>query len=468
MKGSFKVIFTVAWIVIYFATLAVDGGGDVDPSSSSSPSPSHCSESNSSTLTIEPVEEPTDFELTFDETWSTNNTSFQHCHWEKKPCGSQSYDIRVAYHNASLKRLQQQQFLQEMEHSIVMAMDLWSRAIQRRPNPNPQVLHLTRSLMRDCGSMFHQPFQTKILLNFGLLLCFKVKPLPASAVATVMGCFEPLLEDPVDGLPRIASVTLNSVALDMMRRGKKRFNQCEWTNVIAHEIGHALGFPEAARKRGLIDVDIDILSREIHFCGVSATREWRRLSGCRRSFPPLDKDGIHWPEEDCINLELMTPAFVSIVQDSDGKTNARSPISRLTLAALEDVGYHVNYNCADEAQHILSDQQCKCQRQKQDPLTCRPRRRGIIRLRRRLRRLRRKVVQNGIQGRDRLGNVAKRFFTIIRKGYLLKLWWWRRKYRYLKKRLARILKQMECAIPIKVYVLQNRQPQAHIRDYFNK
>ena len=304
-------------------------------------------------------------------------------------------------------------------------------------------------LKKECGTIF-QKNQTKIKLNFGLLLCFKFGTFPESSASNIAGA-KAQYKDPKDGLPSIATIVVNSNYLEVE---DDAFSVCKWANIIAHEIGHALGFPDAAMNRGL--VDHDRRAEEAHFCGGNATEEWRRFSGCRKSFPPLDVEGHHWPEDDCMELELMTPELSSIQRDGYGKANGRLPLSRLTLAALEDINYQVNYNCADEDKFILPTRRCKCRTQEVDPILCHPNRWKITQRRMKYRRFRRKFLGfrrkflgAGVKRLVGIGNVVKRSFKIIQKGYFLKRWWWRRKYRAFAKRLATIRKRLIDAFTVK-------------------
>jgi len=68
----------------------------------------------------------------------------------------------------------------------------------------------------------------------------------------------------------------------------------------------------------------------------AASREWRALTGCLASIP-IDKDDCaHWDSK-CIPTELMTDNF----------RHNTSKLSRLTVAAMEDLGYVVDYGAAD-------------------------------------------------------------------------------------------------------------------------
>jgi hypothetical protein len=110
------------------------------------------------------------------------------------------------------------------------------------------------------------------------------------------------------------------------------------TAVIMHEMGHVLGlgtlwdtsyFDFVNYKRG-------------GYTGENALQEYRRLSGdSSATYVPLETGGgrgtayYHW-SEDVFDDELMT-----------GYVNGDMPISRVTIGALEDLGYTVSYAQAE-------------------------------------------------------------------------------------------------------------------------
>jgi subtilisin-like proprotein convertase family protein len=111
-------------------------------------------------------------------------------------------------------------------------------------------------------------------------------------------------------------------------------------SVITHEMGHVLGFgtnwDELGLRQGAGTVNPT-------FTGANAMREFGTLSGgsATRAVPLANVGGpgtrdAHWREA-VFGNELMT-GFLN-----DGP----NPLSRLTIAALQDMGYEVSYAAAD-------------------------------------------------------------------------------------------------------------------------
>ena len=96
-----------------------------------------------------------------------------------------------------------------------------------------------------------------------------------------------------------------------------------------------------------------------NYFGVNAQREWENL-GCTTPIPietdtgRIGTDFGHW-DEVCLARELMTGFLTSFFE---------SPLSRITVGGLEDLGFTVNYDNADD--FTLADVNNSC---------CNPRRR---------------------------------------------------------------------------------------------
>ncbi len=111
-------------------------------------------------------------------------------------------------------------------------------------------------------------------------------------------------------------------------------------DVILHEMAHVLGFGTLWARMGFI---IGSGGNNPQFIGTAATREFRTLGGNRLGNVPVANTGSfgtregHWREL-VFGDELLT-GFLS---------GAERPISRMSIASFEDMGYLVDYTEADE------------------------------------------------------------------------------------------------------------------------
>ena len=105
-------------------------------------------------------------------------------------------------------------------------------------------------------------------------------------------------------------------------------------STILHEMGHVLGIGTLWNYKKLID-------EEAHaYTGEHALSEYRKLEDGVNSVPTEDDGGRgtangHWEKDDFDN-ELMT-----------GFLSSSSPLSKVTIGSLADLGYQVNYDAAD-------------------------------------------------------------------------------------------------------------------------
>ena len=83
-----------------------------------------------------------------------------------------------------------------------------------------------------------------------------------------------------------------------------------------------------------------------------ASREYQRVSGCSGAIPLEQSmpgsNCVHWAEG-CLLSEVMTSA-----------ANTRLPVSRLTIAGLEDLGYEVDYSQAESFTAADLNPSCVC------------------------------------------------------------------------------------------------------------
>ena len=110
-------------------------------------------------------------------------------------------------------------------------------------------------------------------------------------------------------------------------------------DVITHEMGHVLGIGTLWKMKGLITGSGTSTPT---FNGANAMREFGALSGTGPTPVPVEDEGGpgtaegHWDEEK-FRTELMS-GFISTPDN---------PLSRLTVASLQDLGYEVDLSAAE-------------------------------------------------------------------------------------------------------------------------
>ena len=126
----------------------------------------------------------------------------------------------------------------------------------------------------------------------------------------------------------------------------------EVDRVVLHEIGHVLGIGTLWSSSGFLKLDVD----RPEFTGPRATAEYERVSpksaaSARRlgvQGVPVEDDGIHWRASDyeddghehayTVLGDLMRPG---------GNRSQNNLITAVTMGALDDLGYEVDYAQAD-------------------------------------------------------------------------------------------------------------------------
>lgn len=118
-------------------------------------------------------------------------------------------------------------------------------------------------------------------------------------------------------------------------------------SVILHEMAHVLGFGTLWQQFGLVQ---GLDSPNPTYVGPNALREYRSLFGVPTAtgVPVEDQGGpgtagSHW-RESVFDTELMT-GFAELA-------GTATPISRITVGAMQDLGYQVNYGRADGYQRF--------------------------------------------------------------------------------------------------------------------
>jgi Leishmanolysin len=110
-------------------------------------------------------------------------------------------------------------------------------------------------------------------------------------------------------------------------------------DVITHEMGHVLGIGTVWSDKGLLDGEG---SSNPTFSGRNAKREFGKLKGIGRAPVPVENTGGpgtrdgHW-RESVFRNELMS-GFIAM---------PGNPLSKLTVASLQDLGYEVRMSAAE-------------------------------------------------------------------------------------------------------------------------
>ncbi|MGC4031720.1 MAG: fibronectin type III domain-containing protein [Tepidisphaeraceae bacterium] len=123
-------------------------------------------------------------------------------------------------------------------------------------------------------------------------------------------------------------------------------------DVILHEMGHVLGIGSTWKADALM---VGSNSKQPRYIGDNAVREYNDLFGTDGLSIPIENTfgqgtyGVHW-RESVLRNELMTGILgdnqYGSGLDDDGNPII-NPLSRITVGALEDAGYEVNYDAAD-------------------------------------------------------------------------------------------------------------------------
>lgn len=116
----------------------------------------------------------------------------------------------------------------------------------------------------------------------------------------------------------------------------------ELNSLIIHEMAHALGFGTIWGQKALVTETQNSIDcgQDPQYTGVNAVREYQALGGTG-NIPLETQYGLagcgHWLET-LFSAEIVT---------EDLNANVANPISRMTIGAMEDLGYLVDYSRAE-------------------------------------------------------------------------------------------------------------------------
>jgi hypothetical protein len=168
-----------------------------------------------------------------------------------------------------------------------------------------------------------------------IYLCVSYKQLPKGIIG--QGGYNYIRN--TNQLPILGYVQLDPDEIERERSGGYL------NDLILHEIGHAIGL---GTTRGNCPAT-NTLSK--------ANLEYQRISNCSTPIPMDRPPSCGHYSEACLGTELMTPS----VMPGD------SPISRITIGWLDDLGYDVNYTRADPftSKQLGTIAGCNCNSQRQ-------------------------------------------------------------------------------------------------------
>jgi Leishmanolysin len=175
-----------------------------------------------------------------------------------------------------------------------------------------------------------------------LLICGKIGPI--DGVSNVLGYAGPTWVRSSSKIPLMGQMVFDSADVEGMRQRNTLYP------VILHEMGHVMGIGTMWEGIGVTGTSAE----NCPYRGVNGNREYSTVSGCTGRALPTELDGGdgtrcgHFDEE-CFKDELMT-----------GYATGTMPISRLTVATLQDIGYTVSYAAADPFTVANLNPTCVC------------------------------------------------------------------------------------------------------------
>jgi hypothetical protein len=120
--------------------------------------------------------------------------------------------------------------------------------------------------------------------------------------------------------------------------------------IVTHEMLHIMGFGTTWEEAGVAGTEPE----NCPYKGEIANGWYKAISGCNTVPTELDFGAgsrcSHW-DELCLDKELMTPQF---------DLGSETPLSRITIGSLADLGYQVDYRMADRFDRGDLNLDCVC------------------------------------------------------------------------------------------------------------
>ena len=144
------------------------------------------------------------------------------------------------------------------------------------------------------------------------------------------------------GLPLTGIVTVNQDRVTDLKNGNI------YQDTIRHELAHVLGLGSMWGQRSLTSQVVVGSSTKCYYAGARANQEYQALSGCGSNTILLGASCGHW-DEICFGNEIFTDTI-----------GTYTFLSRITIAAFEDLGYQVDYSGADAVSKYDLAFTCRC------------------------------------------------------------------------------------------------------------
>ena len=248
------------------------------------------------------------------------------CEWKRPPKCNGEPTFKINLHFAK-------DFPTALKAPFREAAELWSRAIVGRTHKDGREYISKRRKISALAAEYCSLDSPALVNRDEIIVCVNAETLKSHVIASA-GCLDVDHGRPSPnayGLPMVSIILVNWLYVG-------KYHYCDWTNIALHELAHALGFGKhvpAFKKK---------IRGNKFFDGIHTQQEWDKLNATTSRPLLSQKDLSHWPVDCFASDELMRPHHM--------QRNDRIPISRLTMAVMEDLGYQINYLCTDDSLEI--------------------------------------------------------------------------------------------------------------------